>query len=122
MSHVRECQQCGETYVPANGSCPTCAAAMPQFTIECGIGADYFRFRADVEAPDLAAAKAMAYAELMETFESNSWHRATPLVKNEGAPHAEHSEAPSDQTAREGDVPGDGGARRPVRGENGGRG
>ena len=24
MSHVRECQQCGETYVPANGSCPTC--------------------------------------------------------------------------------------------------
>ncbi len=24
MSHVRECQQCGETYVPANGTCPTC--------------------------------------------------------------------------------------------------
>ena len=21
MSHVRECDQCGETYVPANGSC-----------------------------------------------------------------------------------------------------
>ena len=25
MSHVRECQQCGETYVPANGACQTCA-------------------------------------------------------------------------------------------------
>ncbi len=24
MSHVRECQQCGETYVPANGPCPSC--------------------------------------------------------------------------------------------------
>jgi hypothetical protein len=24
MSHVRECQQCGKVYVPANGPCPTC--------------------------------------------------------------------------------------------------
>ncbi len=26
MSHVRECGQCGEVYVPANGPCPTCEA------------------------------------------------------------------------------------------------
>jgi predicted ATP-dependent serine protease len=26
MSHVRECGQCGEVYVPANGSCPVCKA------------------------------------------------------------------------------------------------
>lgn len=24
MAHVRECQQCGEIYVPANGTCQTC--------------------------------------------------------------------------------------------------
>ena len=26
MSHVRECSQCGETFVPANGGCQTCEA------------------------------------------------------------------------------------------------
>jgi hypothetical protein len=28
MSYVRDCLQCGKTYVPANGPCPTCGPAI----------------------------------------------------------------------------------------------
>lgn len=31
MASVRECTQCGETYVPANGPCP-CASFLPSPT------------------------------------------------------------------------------------------
>ncbi len=37
MSHVRECQQCGETYVPANGTCRTCEERLRRHGIVTGL-------------------------------------------------------------------------------------
>lgn len=61
MSHVRECPQCGEIYVPANGPCETCGTHV----VSVGLHTEEIAMKTRYEVR--AYSKTGTYSEIIES-------------------------------------------------------